>query len=105
MLHLFGQLIEILSIQVQLLITFGIITIFVYVDAVNDWVHKTSWIFWVALAVLVVTMLCLACCESVRRQTPLNFIFLFLFTLAESFLLGVTATYYAASEVRELQHF
>ncbi|XP_036226119.2 protein lifeguard 1 isoform X1 [Bactrocera oleae] len=85
--------------MVQLLITFGIITIFVYVDAVNDWVHKTSWIFWVALAVLVVTMLCLACCESVRRQTPLNFIFLFLFTLAESFLLGVTATYYAASEV------
>ncbi|XP_036317548.1 protein lifeguard 1-like [Rhagoletis pomonella] len=44
-------------------------------------------------------MVCMACCESVRRKTPLNFIFLFLFTLAESFLLGVTATYYASSEV------
>ncbi|XP_012162158.1 protein lifeguard 1 isoform X2 [Ceratitis capitata] len=83
----------------QLLITFGIITVFIYVTAVKDWVHHTSWIFWVALAVLLVTMICMACCESVRRQTPLNFIFLFLFTLAESFLLGVTATYYGSTEV------
>lgn len=36
-------------------------------------------------------MMAMACCEGVRRQAPTNFIFLGLFTLAESFLLGVIA--------------
>lgn len=44
-------------------------------------------------------MISMACCESVRRKTPLNFIFLFLFTLAESFLLGMIAGQYKAEEV------
>lgn len=44
-------------------------------------------------------MVCMACCESVRRKTPLNFIFLFLFTVAESFLLGMVAGQYEANEV------
>ncbi|XP_019847072.2 protein lifeguard 1-like isoform X2 [Bactrocera dorsalis] len=85
--------------MVQLLITFGIIAIFIYVDAVKDWVHHNIWILSISSVVILVTMICMACCESVSRQTPLNFIFLFLFTLAQSFLLGVLVTYYAASEV------
>ncbi|XP_054738608.1 protein lifeguard 1 isoform X1 [Anastrepha obliqua] len=85
--------------MVQLLITFGFITVFIYVTEVKDWVHRTQWIVWVALAILLVTMICMACCEGVRRKTPLNFIFLLIFTLAESFLLGIVATYYGSSEV------
>jgi len=57
------------------------------------------WLFWVALGVMLVTMLSMACCESVRRQTPTNFIFLGLFTAAQSFLMGVSATKYAPKEV------
>lgn len=49
--------------------------------------------------VLIVTMISMACCEGVRRKTPMNFIFLFLFTLAESFLLGMIAGQYRANEV------
>lgn len=56
-------------------------------------------IFWIAMAVLLVTMISMACCEGVRRKTPMNFIFLGLFTLAQSFLLGVTASRYAPNEV------
>ncbi|XP_067631019.1 protein lifeguard 1-like isoform X2 [Eurosta solidaginis] len=85
--------------MVQLLITFGFITVFVYVKGVQDFVQHTLWLVWVALAVVVVTMICMACCEGVRRKSPMNFIFLFLFTLAESFLLGVIATSYASTEV------
>jgi len=44
-------------------------------------------------------MIAMACCEGVRRKTPLNFIFLFLFTVAESFLLGMVAGQYEAYEV------
>lgn len=45
-------------------------------------------LLWVAIAVLFVTMIAMACCESVRRTAPTNFIFLGLFTLAQSFMLG-----------------
>lgn len=41
----------------------------------------------------------MACCESVRRTFPMNFIFLALFTLAESFLLGMISSSYAQFEV------
>ena len=44
-------------------------------------------------------MIALACCESVRRQMPMNFIFLGLFTLAESFLLGCMSTVYDSDTV------
>lgn len=52
-----------------------------------------------ALGVLFVTMICMACCEGVRRTFPTNFIFLGIFTVAQSFLLGVTASRYAPTEV------
>lgn len=55
--------------------------------------------FFIALAVLLVTMICMACCSSVRRKFPINFIFLFLFTLAEAFLLGVVSAVYQPKEV------
>ncbi|KAH8285632.1 hypothetical protein KR054_011836 [Drosophila jambulina] len=44
-------------------------------------------------------MIYMAECESVRRRTPMNFIFLSLFTLAESFLLGMIAVQYKESEM------
>lgn len=54
---------------------------------------------WIAFGVLLVTMITMACCESVRRKSPMNFIFLFIFTIAQSFVLGVVSSTYASSEV------
>lgn len=39
-------------------------------------------------------MIMLSCCKDMARKTPHNYICLFLFTLAESFLVGVTASMY-----------
>ncbi|XP_067634073.1 protein lifeguard 1-like [Eurosta solidaginis] len=75
----------------QLLVTLAILAIFVFVDAVQDFVGENRWLMWVALALLIATMLPIACCESVRRSYPINFILLILFTLAESFYLGCIA--------------
>ncbi|KAH8405854.1 hypothetical protein KR215_010638 [Drosophila sulfurigaster] len=83
----------------QLVVTFGAVALFVFHEGTRRFAAKNSWLFWVALAVLLVTMICMACCESVRRQTPTNFIFLGLFTIAQSFLLGVSASRYAPTEV------
>merc|ERR1719410_10554 len=59
--------------------------------------HPEMW--WVALVIMLVSIISLACCEGVRRKTPHNFIFLALFTLAEGFLLGTVTSTYKADEV------
>lgn len=46
-----------------------------------------------------ICLIVMACCGNVRRQAPMNFIFLGIFTVAESFLLGVTSSVYAVDAV------
>jgi protein lifeguard len=48
---------------------------------------------------MIVTLIAMACCTNVRRKAPMNFIFLFLFTLAQSFLMGAMAARFQAMEV------
>ncbi len=55
---------------------------------------------WVAFGVMLVTMISMACCTNVRRKMPMNFIFLGLFTLAQSFLLGTISARYNVQEVK-----
>lgn len=85
--------------QGQLLVTFGFVALFALHEGTKRFALRNPALFWVALAVLLVTMIGMACCEGVRRKTPMNFIFLSLFTLAESFLLGLAASRYAPLEV------
>merc|ERR1711902_322024 len=40
-----------------------------------------------------------ACCESVRRKTPTNFIFLTVFTACEGVMLGTVSTFYDVDAV------
>lgn len=79
---------------IQLLITLGIIMLFVFHDPTRTFVKQHRELFWISLVVVIVTMIAMACCESVRRNSPINFIFLALFTLAESFILGCTSVQY-----------
>lgn len=85
--------------MVQLAITVSFIAIFLYVDGVKQYTQRNEWMFWVAFVMVIVLMITLACCGTVRRTYPINLICLFLFTLAESFLLGVSASRYNHDEV------
>lgn len=76
------------SIQVQLSVSLGFICLCVFHGGTKRFLAGHRELFWVALAVLIVTMIAMACCEGVRRTSPTNFIFLGLFTLAQSFMLG-----------------
>lgn len=87
------------------MVTFGFVALFTFHQPTKDFARHNPALFWVALAVLLVTMIAMACCEGVRRKTPMNFIFLGLFTLAESFLLGMTAGNYAANEVSYIKKY
>lgn len=55
--------------------------------------------FWVSLIVMFASLLVLACCENVRRKAPMNFIFLGVFTLAESYMVAVGTFRFRADDV------
>jgi FtsH-binding integral membrane protein len=84
---------------VQLLITLSFIAWFTYHEGTKRYVHNHMGIWWAAFAVMIVCLLTMACCGDVRRKAPMNFIFLFIFTLAESFMLGVAASTYETDAV------
>lgn len=85
--------------MLQLLITVGMIALFVYHEGTKKWVQVHPEMFWVCFASTIVLLICMACCTGVRRKTPMNFIFLFLFTIAEGFMLATAASIYEANEV------
>jgi FtsH-binding integral membrane protein len=80
--------------SVQLLISFGFICVFAIPEGMRQWSHQNLWVLWVAFGVSFATMLVLACCGEMRRQTPHNYIALMIFTIAESFLLGIISSIY-----------
>ncbi|CAH1998596.1 unnamed protein product [Acanthoscelides obtectus] len=84
---------------VQLGITLGFICWFLYDHKTKHYVQAHTELFFIALAILLVTMIALACCGDLRRKPPMNFIFLFIFTLAESFMLATAASTYDAEAV------
>lgn len=85
--------------QCQLLLTFGFICLFKFHEGTKLWALHNQWLFYVSIAVLFITLICMACCESVRRTAPMNFIFLGLFTLAQGFMLGCTTIRFSSDEV------
>jgi FtsH-binding integral membrane protein len=85
--------------MVQLLITISFIAWFTYHEPTKRYVHQNQGIWWGAFVVMIVCLLTMACCVNVRRKAPMNFVFLFLFTLAEGFMLGVAASTYETDAV------
>lgn len=81
------------------MITFGVVTLFVFHEPTQQWVLRNTWLWFTSLIVLLVTMIALACCEGVRRKSPGNFILLFLFTGAMSFMMGVMSANFEIFEV------
>lgn len=85
--------------MVQLAITMGFIALLCYEPNSKRFVQQTPSLFIIALVIMIVAMITLACCGEVRRKAPINFIMLFIFTIAEGFLLGVSSSYYQQDAV------
>lgn len=83
----------------QLLITLCMIVLFTYHEPTRMWVGRHREMVWISLGVTIVLIISMACCPSVRRKAPMNFVFLFIFTLAEGFLLATVASSYQSQEV------
>ncbi|XP_047481793.1 protein lifeguard 1-like [Penaeus chinensis] len=83
----------------QLLITFGLVAIFVWVPAVSNYALNNQWTLWVAIGLTFTMIIALSCCGNLRRKSPYNFIALFVFTLCEAYLLGIVSASYQGKEV------
>ena len=83
----------------QLIITFGIVAVFVLVPDVKTFAQTNQTVFWVAFGVTFAVVIALSCCGNLRRKTPHNYIALFLFTLCEGYLLGSVAATFEAQDV------
>ncbi|XP_020793024.2 protein lifeguard 1 [Boleophthalmus pectinirostris] len=88
-----------LILMLQLLVTVGIICAFLYWSELRDWTWHNSWFSYTMMAVVLVLVVALSCCDNLRRQVPLNFIALGLFTVAEGLMLGSVAAFYDAEAV------
>lgn len=83
----------------QLVLTGAFIAVFTFVDSVRLWARQSSWLYIAAACVLFTCMIAMVCCESVRRKTPLNFIFLAIFTAAEGLMLGSMVSKFDADAI------
>lgn len=86
--------------MVQLLITVGLIALFLYHEPTRLYARSHPALFWVAFAGTLILLISMACCTNVRRKAPMNFIFLFSFTACEGFLLALASSTYDADAVR-----
>uniref|UniRef100_A0A3P8VSG7 Zgc:110410 n=1 Tax=Cynoglossus semilaevis TaxID=244447 RepID=A0A3P8VSG7_CYNSE len=80
-----------LTLMLQLLVTVGIICAFLYWDALRIWAINTYWFTYGMMAVTLVLIVVMSCCDTFRRQVPFNFIALGIFTIAEGLMLGSVA--------------
>lgn len=78
----------------QLLLTFAIVAVFLYVEPLKLYVQRSRTIYWIAFAIMIVCLIGMACCEGVRRSFPTNVIFLGIFTGAEGFMLGTLCAHF-----------
>jgi protein lifeguard len=81
----------------QLLVTFGVVAIFVFVDDVKQYATNNWELALGSSIATIVIVIALSCCGNLRRRAPLNLILLGFFTVLEGFMLGSFA---ACFEVR-----
>ncbi|KAK9502472.1 hypothetical protein O3M35_011348 [Rhynocoris fuscipes] len=72
----------------QLAITIAFILLFTLHNPTKLYVQHHIWVLILGVVLTFVCLICMSCCVEVRRNFPMNFIFLFVFTIAESVLLG-----------------
>lgn len=88
-----------LTLMLQLLVTVGIICLFLYWHQLREWVYNDFWFFYSMAIVTPILIIILSCCDSLRRKVPLNFIALGIFTVVEGCMLGSLAVFFETEAV------
>jgi FtsH-binding integral membrane protein len=88
-----------LILSAQLLCTFIFVLLAFTVPEFRVFQLKHQWLLWVCVSLTVILIYALVCYTSVARSVPLNYILLFIFTVAESYSVAFIASQYDAQTV------
>ncbi|XP_046701330.1 protein lifeguard 3-like [Silurus meridionalis] len=88
-----------LILALQLLVTTSIVAVFTFIDPVRLFVIQNPVIYLVSVIDFIFISGNLACIEGIRRRFPVNLIYLFIFTLAMSFMAGTTSSFFETKTV------
>jgi FtsH-binding integral membrane protein len=83
----------------QLAITIAIICFFTFVTPVKNYMNDHIWVFWTAFGLSIFFIILLSCFVEIRRRVPWNYIFLIIFTIMESIVLGYISSVYSWESV------
>lgn len=78
----------------QLLLTIGLSMLFMINQIIKEFVQKNLSMLITAIVLSFVFLIILACCGNIAKTAPWNYIFLFLFTLVEGYMVGVVSSFY-----------
>lgn len=84
---------------VQLLVVISLIAIFLFVDPARKFVQTHVWMYYVSYACFLVSYITIACCTSVARKIPGNFIFLGILTLSLGYMTAMISSFYETNIV------
>lgn len=87
--------------SIQLLITFLFIVPSLTSQDYVTFQSNNMWLFYLAIGLSMVTLIPLACSATFSQLVPINFIFLFLFTICEAYMVSVFCTIYTPESVMQ----
>jgi len=85
--------------SVQLLITVGIIAMFIFEESVARFSYEHPEMMYISMVCTLILTLVLVCCSDCARQWPRNFILLITFTVFEGWMLGTLCSFFAIEDV------
>lgn len=85
--------------SLQLIVTFGIMFLFVFENSVKQYVQTHPAMLYSALGLNFAFIIVLSCCPTTTKVVPYNYWLLFAFTLTESYLVGVISSFYDTNAV------
>uniref|UniRef100_A0A1A7X4F2 Glutamate receptor, ionotropic, N-methyl D-aspartate-associated protein 1 (Glutamate binding) n=1 Tax=Iconisemion striatum TaxID=60296 RepID=A0A1A7X4F2_9TELE len=88
-----------LVLTAQLMVTFGFVAIFTFVDQVKFFVIENTWTYFLSYGVFFVSVCVISCCGNIRRRHPWNLVALSILTLSMSYMVGVIASFHRTDSV------
>lgn len=85
--------------SLQLFVTFGMVSLFMFVDTIKTYVQTNPFTLILAFVFSFIFLIVLICCRELARTKPINYIILSLFTLTEGYLLGTISSTYDTNSV------
>ncbi|XP_024123853.1 protein lifeguard 1 [Oryzias melastigma] len=88
-----------LVLTAQLMVTFGFVAIFTFVEEVKVFVKENIWTYIVSYVIFLVSVFAISCCGSLRRKHPWNLVALSILTLSMSYMVGMIASFHDTESV------